>query len=94
MQSINVYKIYATIRWTTDASADSTVLYGTSPGFVTNQVSAVNNVTDHFVVLSGLTPSTQYYFDVTSTSGSNTTTDSNHGSHYTFTTEAASCSCP
>jgi len=86
IQVSNVTDSAATIQWTTDVPADSRVLYGLTPSSVTNVVSVAGNVTSHSVTLTALQDGTTYYFDVSSTSPSGTTTDDNQEAHYTFTT--------
>ena len=88
VQAGNVTATSAVITWTTDELANSLVRYGnvTPPGA---NASDGAYVTDHAVPLTGLTPSTLYYYEVESTNqGGNTTTDNNGGSYYTFTTQA------
>ncbi|HSR88811.1 MAG TPA: fibronectin type III domain-containing protein [Candidatus Udaeobacter sp.] len=83
-----------TITWDTDALSNSVVGFSTTPGnFTDNTVtvnSMVNNssgVGNHNVVLGGLVPNTTYYFNVKSVSASNaSSTDSNGGNGYIFTT--------
>ena len=75
----------AIITWTTDRLADSTVNYG---GNFTLGHSASDStfVTDHSITLTGLAPSTLYYFEVSSTNPyGNTTVDTNGGFYYSFT---------
>jgi subtilase family protein/flagellar hook capping protein FlgD len=76
-----------TIAWTTDARSRSRVLYGTSPAL--GQASALDPalVTSHSVMLTGLLPETQYWFDVEATDhGGNATRDDHGGQHYRFAT--------
>jgi len=63
----------ATITWNTNTVSDSTVFYeavtsypGTNKTNYTKSVGVSNMTTSHSVVLSNLTPGTQYYFLVTS----------------------------
>ncbi|MGB7621819.1 MAG: fibronectin type III domain-containing protein [Terriglobia bacterium] len=60
----------ATINWKTDEVADSQVEYGTTTNYGT--VSTLNSslVTNHSMVLGGLSPGTTYYFRVRSRDGS------------------------
>jgi len=76
----------ATIFWTTNTTSDSRVNYGTTILSQTEYDSA--EATTHFIVLTGLTPGTTYYFEVESTVGLETSTDDNGGAYYSFTTEA------
>jgi hypothetical protein len=56
----------ATVSWTTNESATTRVDYGTSPTLL-NQNSVVAGLSlSHSVALSGLSPSTTYYYRVTS----------------------------
>lgn len=75
----------ATITWTTDENADSTVSYGLTSGYgSTAYVSTLT--TSHSVTLTGLTADTLYHFAVTS-AVIGTSTTSGDG---TFTTAAPS----
>ena len=55
----------ATVTWTTDTTATSTVDYGTTTSLGSTATGAGG--TSHSVALSGLTPNTRYYYRVTST---------------------------
>ena len=63
----------ATITWTTDEPASSSVDYGTAPDALTQAASDAALVTSHTISLTGLTPNTQYYYRVSSTDGSGNT---------------------
>ncbi len=79
----------ATITWTTDEPGNSLVRYGTAAP-PSNTASASSLVTGHSVTLSGLSASTNYYFEVQSTDASgNTAVDNNSGAYYSFTTSAS-----
>lgn len=65
----------ATIIWTTDEPATSTVDYGLSASFGEQETSSAF-VTEHELQLANLTPSTTYYYQVTSVDGSNNSTTS------------------
>ncbi len=56
----------ATITWNTNELANSSVKYGTSSTSLGSLVNISTQQTSHSVVLSGLTASTTYYFNVTS----------------------------
>lgn len=57
------------VRWRTGSAVDSKVTYGTTPGNLNQSVVVSGTRTDHTVQLTGLTPYTQYYYSVgTSTS--------------------------
>ncbi len=74
----------ATITWSTNEAADSSVSYGTSASYG-NASSSSALVTSHQIMLSGLTPGTTYHYRVQSAdSASNAATSSD----LTFTTDA------
>ena len=56
----------ATITWTTDENASSTVAYGTTTG-LRRRLNARSFVTSHSIILSGLTASTTYDYAIVST---------------------------
>ncbi len=84
VQSSGVTASTATITWTTDAAANSTVNYGTTASYGSQQTNS-SQVTSHSISLSGLTPLTTYHYQCISANvyGSDTSTD------HTFTTSAA-----
>ncbi len=55
----------ATVTWTTDEPATSTVDFGTTAAYG-SVASTAGTTVNHSVVLTGLTPNTLYHFDVTS----------------------------
>jgi hypothetical protein len=63
--AIEIGKVRATIAWTTDEPADSTVEYGTDPDYG-GVVSLEGLVLAHAVVISGLEPATTYHYRVAS----------------------------
>jgi parallel beta-helix repeat protein len=63
----SVTQTSAVISWQTDEPATSLVLYGTSSGKYTRNVSNATHVTSHTIKLTGLSSSTKYYFVVNST---------------------------
>jgi YVTN family beta-propeller protein len=74
----------ATITWSTDEAATSTLNFGTTISYGTATTSS-SATTSHSYTLTSLTPSTQYHFQISVTDGSGnlaTSTD------YTFTTSA------
>ena len=75
----------ATISWTTDESADSRVDYGLDSTYG-SAVSDGSLVTSHSIALTGLDPSTEYHYKVTSADGSGNSASS---ADLTFTTVAA-----
>ena len=85
----------ATVTWTTDEAATSTVAYGTSAGSLTGTASAPGTSTSHTVTLTGLTESTTYYYRVTSADGAgNSTTSPAGGSAPASFTTTAPGACP
>ncbi len=72
----------ATITWSTNTAADSTVLYGTTSSYGSS-VSSLSLVTSHSLPVSALTPSTTYHYQVVSKDGFGQTSSS---SDLTFTT--------
>lgn len=80
----------ATITWTTDELASSTVRYGTSVSY-DSASSSSSYVTDHSITLTGLTPGTTYHFRVESGDSSYNYSTS---SDYTFATEPPDTTAP
>ena len=62
----NAISTAADIVWTTDVQSTSVVQLGTASGIYTETVDGPDFVTGHTVHLSGLTPTTKYYFVVES----------------------------
>lgn len=61
--------------------------YGLSVPPETNQDNLASYVTNHSINLTGLTTCSQHYFSVTSADvAGNSSTDTNGGAYYTFTT--------
>ena len=56
----------ATITWTTNQLSNSQVAFGTSSSYGSNSTLNATLVTSHSVVLTGLSPSTTYYYEVVS----------------------------
>ncbi len=78
----------ATIGWTTNEASNSVVNYGTTTALGASE-SEGTLVTGHTMVLTGLTHSTTYYYEVSSTDFSgNTALDNNGGAYHSFTTAA------
>jgi subtilisin/minor extracellular protease Epr len=78
----------ATITWTTNEASNSTVRYSKDKSnFGEESNSAL--VTSHTVGLTGLSPSTNYYYEVKSSDAAeNTAVDNNNGQYYSFNTLA------
>lgn len=66
------------VVWTTNVAAGSVVHYGTSPQGLTKTATAAGNATQHEVKITGLAPSTRYYYDVGSSNGVLAGGDANH----------------
>jgi len=76
------------ITWTTDLAATTRVHYGTGLP-INSSADSSGLVTQHAVLLSGLTQGTTYRYDVESTTGTGATSrDSLGGAHRSFTTKA------
>ncbi len=74
------------VSWTTSSNQAGYISYGTSPSALNmnayDKRGAGTSSTTHYIVASGLTPSTTYYFDIVS----GATTYDNNGSHFSVTT--------
>ncbi len=77
---------WATVTWTTDEPATSSVSYGPTANYENGDVSHPDMVTQHSISLQGLAEGTTYHFKVSSTDGFNNTTDSADNA---FTTTSA-----
>ena len=73
----------ASITWTTVSPASSQVDYGVTPSYGTFSTFDPTPTTSHTVTLTGLTPSTRYFYQVLSSDG---TTDYSSGCALPFTT--------
>jgi len=86
--STNITTTGATIAWTTSKTANSNVYYSTSTNastFTGVQVSDAS--TTHAIGITGLAPSTTYYYYVQANDGfGNVTTDNNGSAYYSFHT--------
>ncbi len=82
VQSTSVSASSATITWTTDEASSSVVEYGTTTSFG-NSTSAAGMVTNHTVVLSGLTQNQMYYYRVKSSDASGNTALSSPAKSFT-----------
>ncbi|NJN66383.1 MAG: fibronectin type III domain-containing protein [Chloroflexaceae bacterium] len=80
----NISDSSVTISWTTSSATTGHIVYGTAtPDQTATDVRGADvALTTHFVVISGLTPSTSYVFDVVSAG----LPDTNGGAHYQFAT--------
>ncbi len=83
--AISITSTSAIITWTTDQSSSSQVNYGTTSSYGSSSLLNTSLTTTHSVMLTGLTPSTTYDFEVISTNSSNATATS---TNYTFQTSA------
>jgi hypothetical protein len=72
----------AVITWTTAAPADGMVLWGTDSSVANLSALSADLTTNHSITLSGLTPSTVYYYEVQSSTNGGTATSA----IFTFTT--------
>jgi Big-like domain-containing protein/calcineurin-like phosphoesterase family protein/purple acid phosphatase-like protein/immunoglobulin I-set domain protein len=52
------------VRWRTDVQTDAIVYYGTDPERLTNIASELTLTNEHIVQISGLQPSTRYYYSI------------------------------
>ncbi len=57
----------AQVTWTTDELSDSSVAYGPTAAYEDGSVSDSNDVTNHAINLSNLSPETTYHYQITST---------------------------
>lgn len=76
----------AVVRWSTDLSSTSRVRFGASAALGTT-IDSSGHTVDHAVLLTGLNPSTTYWYDVESvTRSGDVSRDSVGGAHRSFTT--------
>src|SRR6185437_13308564 len=75
----------ATVTWTTNQAASSTVLYGTTAAYGSASSSA-SFLTSHSIILTGLTDSTTYHFQLQATNAAGNYATS---SDQTFTTASS-----
>ena len=69
------------VRWRTETATDSRVRYGTNPSNLSSVVDDSTSATEHTVKLTGLNPSTKYYYSV----GRSTATLAGGASHFFVT---------
>jgi hypothetical protein len=79
-----------TVRWRTDTATDSRVLYGTSAGSLTLPASNATSTTEHIVKLTGLSPSTTYFYNV----GSSSAVQAGDATYYFKTSPTAGTAVP
>ncbi len=76
----------ALVSFMTTEPAQSVVAWGTTPDYEIGSVTDVHSETSHEVNLSGLSPETRYYIDITATA--------TNGSQSSFTTEFTTAGLP
>jgi hypothetical protein len=90
-----IYNEEATVTWTTDSAADSTIYYSVNSDMSSSSsLNSATEVTAHSVNIPSLTGGTKYYYYVQSEEGGNTTSDKNVvdgvTEYYDFTTTSDS----
>ena len=58
-----------TVRWRTDVATDSVVRYGATAGNLDQSASVGGSTTEHGVRLTGLAPSSEYFYSVGNSAG-------------------------
>ncbi len=87
VQTINIAPRKATVTFNTNEPANGTVRWGTSCGSLSNTVAGSGLNTSHSMNITGLSPSTTYYYAIDATDAAgNPATDNNGGSCYSFST--------
>src|SRR5207248_11005830 len=81
----------ATITWSTNNSATSQLVYGTTTAYSSSTPLDSNMVTAHAQTLSGLLPSTTYHYQVQSTDSLGATVSSADASFTTTTPPTCPC---
>ena len=66
------------VRWRTNVATDSRVSFGTTQGSLTSVSDNATQTTEHEVLVSGLSPSTKYFYSVGSTTQVFAGNDANH----------------
>jgi hypothetical protein len=79
------------VRWRTDSATDSQVRYGTVPGSLTLHANNFTATTEHEITLSGLTPDSQYYYSVGTTT---TILAGNNADHFFITSPPQGTAAP
>ena len=67
LQSVSDTRVV--LRWRTTSATTSRVSYGPGVNSLNTNVDSTNSSTEHEVVITGLTPNTQYFYSVGSTTG-------------------------
>ncbi len=85
----------ATITWTTDEESNSQVDYGTDSSALNLQTANSTGTLTHSITITGLTPGTTYWFNVTSVDGSSnaSTSPTPPLSPLSFTTPVPASAC-
>ena len=83
--------VTATVTWTTDEAATSSVDFGPSTAYENGSVSSGSLVTNHSIPLTGLTASTTYHYKVTSQDASGNSAET---ADLTFTTTTPDTTAP
>ncbi len=94
IQVTNIQTTQVTISWETDVLTDSLVGFSTTPGNYAQEVYEGTLVTLHSLTLTGLTPSTTYYFKIESTDAENDTAIAINDTTQNFTTSPAPTPTP
>jgi hypothetical protein len=74
----------ATVTWSTNQPANSSVAYGLTPSYEAGTESDASLVTEHSITLNNLTPDTLYHFQVSSTDAYSYTATSGDSTFSTF----------
>ncbi|MFH1308143.1 MAG: LamG-like jellyroll fold domain-containing protein [archaeon] len=78
------------IRWNTDSPSNSSVYYGTTTS-LGSEINSNNSLTSHSITLTGLSPSTGYFYKVQSCTESSCSRDPQESyPPYSFTTQSVS----
>ncbi|MFX1285255.1 MAG: extracellular solute-binding protein [Promethearchaeota archaeon] len=83
----------AVVSWVTDEFSDSRVNYGATTSLGSTQYEATETLI-HEIKLTGLTPESQYYFEINSSDGVFFTVDDNQTNLYSFTTLSSAAVTP
>ncbi len=62
----NVRDVSFNVSWSTDGLSNGSVNWGTTPSLGNTVTDPISNTSTHYIEISPLNPSTQYYFQVTS----------------------------